>query len=427
MANKILIVDDQDEILEILQLYIEGAFEDTETIIASGGFEAIEILKSEDVSSIICDFRMPDGDGSVVFDYNEKYKQLPFCWHSGTFKNDIENNLKLNKKHIFHVNKPSSEEGLCTTLSEMLSLSRDISELKRIRINLLRKIQNLNIDIYLKIGDNKKILINHENEVFPKEKLIELETKGVEFLYIKKNCFEKISNYFWNQFDDKIRMAKSVEDVYFVVDDYVKGIQQALAEIGIDDKAFEVGLKCANACLKELNKDEAVRALLSGKIDISNYISNHSLLTVQVASLFVSDSDLLELIAQTAIFHDIALNNERLARISPYDSEYEKLTTVEKELVKNHGRKIVEILKDKDFLPEIKDIVINHHRNPHDLSWINNCGIIEVSFYVSHEFSHRLCTGSVDIAKSWLLSNQEFFKNSIYDDFYKKIIEIFKL
>lgn len=427
MTKKVLIIDDQEEILEILQLYIEGAFQDVETIIANGGIEAIEILKSEDISSIVCDFRMPEGDGSLVFDYNEKYKQLPFCWHSGTYKSDIEKNTRLNKKHIFHVNKPSTEEDICTTLSSMLTLAREISDLRRIRINLLKKVSDLNIDIYLKIGESKKILINNESEAFPKEKMIDLETKGVEFLYIKKDCFSKISNFFWSEFEGKIKKANSIEDVYFVVDDYVKGIQQALGEIGIDDKLFEVGLQCANACLKKLNKDEALKALLSGKVDHSNYISNHSLLTVQIAGLFISDADLLELLAQAAIFHDLSLSNERLAKLTPFDEEFEKLTSAEKELVANHGAKIVEILNTKDFLPEIKGIIMRHHKNPNDSSWINNCGIIEAAFYISHEIAHLCCSKNVSAATAWLEEQRDTFEKSIYADFYKRIFKIFVL
>lgn len=427
MRKKILIVDDQEEILEILQLYIEGSFDDVETIVASGGYEAISILESEKISSIICDFRMPEGDGSLVFDFNEKNLKIPFCWHSGTYLNDIKENARLNKKYTFHLNKPTTEEEVCRVLNSMMALNAEVSNLRKIRIPILKKIPQLEIDLYIKLNESKKILINAERDMLPLDKFNELESKGVEFLYIKKEDFENISNYYWKQFDEKLKNIKNIEDVYFVIDDYVKSVQQDLSDQGIDVKLFQAGLKCANTCLKNLNKDEAIKALMSGKIDRSNYIGNHSLLTVQIASLFIEDIDLLELIAQAAIFHDLALSNERLAKITPFGPEFDGLTPQEKEIVKNHGAKIVEILKDSEFLPEIKDIIINHHRKISDNSWINNCGIIEIAFIVSHEISHLLSIGNLEDVKDWLLENKQYFDNSTYKEFYSRVLKIFKI
>lgn len=425
MTKKILIVDDQEEVLEILQLYIEGAFVDVETIVATGGYDAINILKNQNIHSIVCDYRMPDGDGSVVFNYNEKLSHIPFCWHTATFDTDILPNSNLFKKHIFHVPKPSSEEEICAILSSMLALSRDIGELRKVRISILKKVKSLECDLYLKLGETKKVLINSQNEIFPKEKLIDLEAKGVEFLYLKKDDFEKITSFFWGQFEETIKRAGSIEDIYFVVDDYVKGIHQAMSDLGINEAIFEVGLKCANVCLKRLNKDEAVKLILTGKIDRSNYISNHSLLTVQIAALFIEDKELLEFLAQAVIFHDLAISNERLAKIHEYDSEFDKLTPQEKDIVKNHGKKIIDLLQGKKFLPEIQDIVANHHRYLNDDSWINNCGIMEVVFFVSHEMAHYCCSKDLRDARNWLKSNENFFLRSTYKEFYQKAKNIF--
>lgn len=426
MGQKILLVDDQEEILEILQLYIEGSFE-VETILASGGLEAIEILKTEDICSIVCDYRMPEGDGSLVYDFNESHSKLPFAWHSATFDSDIKDNKKLNKKHIFHINKPSSEEEVCSSVTTMLSLSKEVSDLKKIRISILRKMPSIEISLYLKLNETKKLLINQDGDSFPLKKLEDLETKGVEFLYISNTDFDTVTNYFWSQFSERIKKAGTIEDIFFVVDDYVKGINQTLIELGVSQTVLEVGLKCANACLKQINKDDALRVLLAGKIDRNNYISNHSLLTVQLASIFIEDKDLLELLAQAVIFHDLSLNNERLAKIHLDDPDFEKLTPAEQELVKSHGMKISKVISDLISNKDVLKIIENHHRYEKDHSWIKNCSVIELAFFISHEMAHICCTQDLNSARVWLKDFAPYVQESIYETFYNKIAELFKI
>ncbi|MCB0421835.1 MAG: response regulator [Bdellovibrionales bacterium] len=64
---KILIVDDEEDILEIL----ENAFQmfGFQVKTALSGNKAIEILKSYPADTVISDIRMPDGDGLVLLDY----------------------------------------------------------------------------------------------------------------------------------------------------------------------------------------------------------------------------------------------------------------------------------------------------------------------------------------------------------------------
>lgn len=58
---RILIVDDEPEIVQLVQRYAErGGYE---TVCAYDGAEAIEICKTEDFDLIIMDVMMPETDG----------------------------------------------------------------------------------------------------------------------------------------------------------------------------------------------------------------------------------------------------------------------------------------------------------------------------------------------------------------------------
>lgn len=57
----ILVVDDEENLCDILAIYLEDA--GYETITANSGREALAILKSEPVDAIVSDIRMPNGNG----------------------------------------------------------------------------------------------------------------------------------------------------------------------------------------------------------------------------------------------------------------------------------------------------------------------------------------------------------------------------
>lgn len=66
---KILIVDDEQDIREILSMMIETNSEHA-IIEAGSGFEAIDVLKKNpDISIIFCDYRMENGNGGEVYQF----------------------------------------------------------------------------------------------------------------------------------------------------------------------------------------------------------------------------------------------------------------------------------------------------------------------------------------------------------------------
>lgn len=65
-AQRILVVDDEPEIRKIIQLHLGRKGFEVE--VAGGALEASNFLRSDrNYDLIVCDFRMPDGDGLEVF------------------------------------------------------------------------------------------------------------------------------------------------------------------------------------------------------------------------------------------------------------------------------------------------------------------------------------------------------------------------
>jgi CheY-like chemotaxis protein len=66
-SRRILIIDDEDDIREVVQVSIEE-FGGWQTITAASGLEGLAIARSEVPDAILLDVSMPDFDGYQVFE-----------------------------------------------------------------------------------------------------------------------------------------------------------------------------------------------------------------------------------------------------------------------------------------------------------------------------------------------------------------------
>lgn len=72
----ILVVDDEDGIRESLTTILE--LEGFKAVSASGGIEAIDLLRANKIDFVISDVRMPHGDGVYLLKYvKENFPDIP--------------------------------------------------------------------------------------------------------------------------------------------------------------------------------------------------------------------------------------------------------------------------------------------------------------------------------------------------------------
>jgi CheY-like chemotaxis protein len=121
MAKRILVVDDEPDILELLAEELE--FEGFETAQASSGNDALEILKNERFDAIVSDFKMPNGNGKVVLDFikSDEYPESPvFYFVSGQADMSFQDALKEGVNKFFY--KPFDLDELLEALKKDLEV-----------------------------------------------------------------------------------------------------------------------------------------------------------------------------------------------------------------------------------------------------------------------------------------------------------------
>jgi CheY-like chemotaxis protein len=125
--GKILIVDDEEDVREVLKLHLEG--ENYSTLEAEDGDEAIKVLRKEmtNVAVILCDIRMPKVDGIECIDYlRREAPSIPIV--VVTAYPDSELAVDLMKKGVKdYLVKPVDKEKLVSTVKKLVAAGRSIN------------------------------------------------------------------------------------------------------------------------------------------------------------------------------------------------------------------------------------------------------------------------------------------------------------
>jgi CheY-like chemotaxis protein len=125
--GKILIVDDEEDVREVLKLHLEG--ENYSTLEAENGDEAIKVLRREmtNVAVILCDIRMPKVDGIECIDYlRREAPSIPIV--VVTAYPDSELAVDLMKKGVKdYLVKPVDKEKLVSTVKKLVAAGRSIN------------------------------------------------------------------------------------------------------------------------------------------------------------------------------------------------------------------------------------------------------------------------------------------------------------
>ena len=166
---KLLYVEDEEDLRDLYVFMFEVEFE-CEVLTAVGGKEAIEILeKTPDIDIVLSDFRMPTGNGNLVYKYivNKYSNKIPFCFITandlehcddiGDFLNDRSNNR--------YFQKPPNEKDMCAEIWKLLDrpVEKNNQEEEvgyhRIRFSTLMLFDQVCADIYIQINQEKYLKI----------------------------------------------------------------------------------------------------------------------------------------------------------------------------------------------------------------------------------------------------------------------------
>lgn len=186
MSSKILIVDDESNIVELIRLYLEK--DGFDTVVARDGHEALSKFKSENPDLIILDIMIPEPDGWQVCREIRKSSNVPIIMLTAKSET-FDKVLGLELGADDYLTKPFEAKELVARVKAVLRRS-DTKEPDKKLIefeNLSVNIENYELTINGKLTDvpPKELellyfLASNPNRVYTREQLLE-EVWGFDY------------------------------------------------------------------------------------------------------------------------------------------------------------------------------------------------------------------------------------------------------
>lgn len=201
MSIKILIAEDEKEIIDLLKLYLEK--ENLEVVPAYNGEEALRIIENEKIDLAILDIMMPKVNGFEVTKEIRSKQNIPIIILSAK-QMDSDKILGLDLGADDYITKPFNP------LEVLARIKAQIRRTYNLNTNLLDNINPDSIKLgELELDENSFKLTKNNEEIIltPTEfKIIHLFMKSPGRVYTKSQIFENIKgDYFYG--DDNTLMV----------------------------------------------------------------------------------------------------------------------------------------------------------------------------------------------------------------------------
>ncbi len=376
---KILIVDDESDITEIVEFLIKEKFPiNTQTLLAYSGNEAISILsQNKDIDICICDHNMPGGMGTEVLKYMiEAKSKTEFVLCSTILAS--EKPLDYPAQYVlFGIQKPDIEKGIEKLLKHVEKKLQFVSrpafeEYLPVSVHILSLMDKLPADIYIRMSDNKFIKCIKQNEQFDSKDKEKYLQKSMAVLYIKKeeqnqsineiviNTVQKIMDRRNMPLADKMNIAYSQLMNLISFSGMTPELAVA-AQLNIEQSVFFLSKSSlVTDFWKEMN--------LLGEYPAMLYTLHSMLSSLVVKKLHWNSNATMYKLTLSAFLKDISLDSIALIEICDFKEFQEKeskFTSQEISRYREHPHKVVEILGTfKEIPPDVDRVLFEQHEMP---------------------------------------------------------------
>jgi two-component system, OmpR family, response regulator VicR len=181
MSERILIVDDEKNIVEILKFNLRK--EGYETVEAYDGMEALDIVKKEKVDLVLLDIMLPKMDGFTVCRRIREFSNIPILMLTAK-EEEVDKVLGLELGADDYITKPFSFRELLARVKANLRrsvlgnevLSSNIISVGNLVIDLDRyevMRDGRSIDLTIREFELVKFLMQRKGQIFTREALLE--------------------------------------------------------------------------------------------------------------------------------------------------------------------------------------------------------------------------------------------------------------
>jgi len=364
MKFKVLIVDDEPEIHDIVAFAFESIVE-VDFLFATSGNEAFKVLTSNrDVDLVVSDFNMTDGNGGQLYQKMlESGSEVPFALCSSVLLADVEV-FKEGKNILGQIVKPNIFEGveeLINKLSESRSVNLVYTKIySPVKLTMVKAFSSAPNDIYIKINSEKYIKIFKENASIQMEELKKYEDKKLKYFYIEK---QEAKNFVNLMIDSYLELLKEVgeKDNEKILDIHDVLIE-VLSEYGLSEKVISLAKRSVELTIHMFSKNEKdvkiVKKIFGHK---KEYLTQHSILLAYISCAIIEQlpwntPENKDKLVMASFLHDATIKDVTLVEAEKSEKIYN---------FKEHPYEASELIRSFDDIPfDVDKIIIEHHEKP---------------------------------------------------------------
>ena len=400
---RILVAEDEPELLEIISFFIESEF-NAEVVIAEDGEKAKAILeKDSNFQIVVSDYNMPKLTGGGLLLYVRKaHPNIKFILVSAVNPKSVPE-FKISSPDAI-VEKPQCNDPLKDAIQKFLTTQEENIESEdyiRVAISQLARLGTVNYALYAKLSENKFLKVLHENEFFGTEELSRFHAKKINYLYIDRENGKSLFKILLDKYLQSFQNTNFTPvDLITTCDEISTAIHDMAAGFGFSEELETITKVGVDMALKTISSDPKLKALLENvNIQSGNYLAIHSsrlpYLANHIAKMMGWDSDSTAYkMALASLLHDSTLHNPIHAK---YENETDlanastELSQKDYEAFFSHTKRSAElVVQFKGIPPDVDVIISQHHERCDGTGFPNKLNHVRIAplscvFIVAHD------------------------------------------
>jgi response regulator RpfG family c-di-GMP phosphodiesterase len=372
---KVLVVDDDPQVIEIFRMYFEYNFEVMmlEAHSANGAMKVLDQVS--DIDLIICDYRLNDQNGDWIYQkLLDQQSKTKFILLSESHYRDFP--VFRERPPFGQLTKPNFLADLPELLSTLVE-RRTEPEYIRLHLKTMHEQGQVRCDLYTKAIEGRWVKVMKAGDLFEDADLLRFQEKGLMYLFAKtKEIGPWIENLIQHTKTKNIQRVEKARDALPWSQASLEMITEINREMGVSLEVQDLTYELISETLKNFEKNTSITELANTyQTDPHRYLSSHSLSIAYLACAFCTQvhgfqQPLLTQLILSALLHDLPLETDSLAKINS-EAELKKarppFTDAEKDRWRAHPNAAAALV---DFFPNAKgnvqDILLRHHELPEE-------------------------------------------------------------